>query len=499
MVKSKKGMRYLACGVVLMAAMMLLFSTMQALADTNGEIDSPNLVVEKDANTENAEPGEVVTFSIQIMNTGSHTGTVSVWMTDSLPSELDYIDNSLSATFGDFSENEGVITWTAEMFGYNYTAMITFSAAISPEFESGDIINTVEVTGAGSLELDEALVSVAEEPTIFYLPIIVINYPPIPVLNDIPEPDENDDYRVSWTAVEVSVDHYVLQEATDTGFNTVTDEWQTSLTYVDINKDEDDVGTFYYRVRADDGDKWGDGPWSNVESVDVGWEYFDDFSDYQSGWPREWSSSRGALYQVHPNEHKDCPGDDCGYDDGDGYVIARRSQGSPSAKFGPGVAIPSDDYEITFDSRWYDAAYYATYKVYFGSDNPFTDEDNLTGDWYALQVRINVDENFCDYQIMRHWNTRGIESSKILNGDYSRSDDIKCDVRKSDSNAKWDHWRIKYKDDKITLYVNDEKLGSWEDNHYGKNRYFGVGATLYEGFTPSKPIFDNWKVTLLTD
>jgi hypothetical protein len=42
-------------------------------------------------------------------------------------------------------------------------------------------------------------------------------------------------------------------------------------------------------------------------------------------------------------------------------------------------------------------------------------------------------------------------------------------------------------------------LGSWKDSTYGANRYFGVGATLFEGFTPSKPEFDNWSVSLILD
>jgi hypothetical protein len=79
------------------------------------------------------------------------------------------------------------------------------------------------------------------------------------------------------------VHDYVLQEAEDSGFATLGREWHVDATSQTIEALQ---GTWYYRVRADDADCWGEGPWSNAQSVSwSGNEYFDDFSDTESGWP----------------------------------------------------------------------------------------------------------------------------------------------------------------------------------------------------------------------
>jgi hypothetical protein len=242
---------------------------------------------------------------------------------------------------------------------------------------------------------------------------------------------------------------------------------------------------------------WGEGEWSDVKSVTV-FNFFDDFSDYQSGWPREWEKTRGALYQVRPDEHPSCPGSGCPYDDGDGYLIARRSGSEPTARFGPDVKVPSGNYEIEVDVRWYDAAYYATYQIFFGSDDDFEN-------YYAVQVRINIEgsSDDCEYRVVEHktslagYGMYKIESENELQG-WTDPGSIRCDVDKDADGAKWDNWKIRREGDEITLWINGDKEGPFEDDTFGANRYFGVGATIYEGFTPSKPVFDNFRVRLFS-
>jgi len=115
----------------------------------------------------------------------------------------------------------------------------------------------------------------------------VASPPDPPVLNDIPQPDASGSYTVSWSAVSVpvagvAVDHYVLQEAGDANFTLLTHEWQVTGTSQLISGGAA-YGTLYYRVRADDDDCWGAGPWSAVKSVNVA--FYDNFSDPNSGWP----------------------------------------------------------------------------------------------------------------------------------------------------------------------------------------------------------------------
>jgi len=309
--------------------------------------------------------------------------------------------------------------------------------------------------------------------------------PPTLVLNDIPDPDENNSYTVSWSEASIPVDQYVLQESTDADFTTITQEWQTTGTSQVIQK-VSSYGTFYYRVRADDDDCWGQGPWSNVESVTVLFNYFDDFSDINSGWPSLVGKTRWAFYEVDPDPPD--PGDGSPRPtDGNGYFIARRSSPSPPyAQFGPGVAIPSANYEIEVDARWWDAAYFATYQIFFGADSSFEN-------YYALQVRINdsVTPYICSYSLVKR--VGGVTT--YLQG-WVDSSDIHCEKRRF-STAYWNHWKIRRENKWITVYVNGVELGSWKDSTFGANRYFGVGCTLYEGFTPSKPEYDNWSVVVL--
>jgi hypothetical protein len=331
---------------------------------------------------------------------------------------------------------------------------------------------------------------------ILRLPQIFKRWPPIPyppTLNDIPEPDSNGSYTLSWSYpyTEPPVNTYTLQESKNSTSNFV-DVYNGTGTSHTVTKDEG--GTFYYRVQGNN--SWGAGEWSSIKSADI-FSYFDSFSNYQSGWPREWEKTRGALYQVRPYEHPKCPGEDCEYDEGSGYVIARRSGSKPYARFGPKVAVPSENYEIELDVRWWDAAYFATYQIFFGADKDFDE-------YYALRVRVNIvgDSRDCDYSVIRHTSsalaedgTLSVESDKTLQ-DWSYSSNINCNIGSKKKSSSFDHWKIRRENGEIIVWVNGKKLGDWDDSKFGANRYFGAGATLYEGFTPSKPEFDNWSVVL---
>ena len=158
----------------------------------------------------------------------------------------------------------------------------------------------------------------------------------------------------------------------------------------------------------------------------------------------------------------------------------------PRARFGPGVVVPSADYEIEVDTRWWDAAYFATYQIFFGANGSFSD-------YYAVQVRINDvgDPPICEYSVVKN----SIGTSYLQ--DWTGGSNIDCHPRRVNPDAPWNRWRIQREGKYITVWVNDKKLGSWKDSAFGANRYFGVGCTLSEGFTPSKPEFDNWSVTPL--
>ncbi|MGD8997423.1 MAG: fibronectin type III domain-containing protein [Anaerolineae bacterium] len=353
-----------------------------------------------------------------------------------------------------------------------------------PERQDTQYLIQTRASGEGDNfgSVDTITVTVDNQIYFAYFPILLMRWPPVPYapsLSPVDNADKDDTYVVSWTYGHAypPVSSYILQEAKDANFTVDKQEYEISGTTSKTFTGKTD-GTYYYRVQGKN--EYGLGPWSNpsgpvtVESF----SYFDDFSDHKSGWPREWSSTRGALYRVHPNEHPKCPGSGCKYDEGHGYLIARRSGGKPSARFGPGVKVPGADYEITLKARWFETTYYSTYQIFFGSDKSFDD-------FYAVQVRYNHGK--CDFSVVE-------DSTDNYLAAWSYSSAIRCEEGDGEH---WDRWKIRRKDNEITVWVNDTRLGKWTDSSYGANRYFGVGATTYEGFTPSKPEFDNWSVELI--
>ena len=110
---------------------------------------------------------------------------------------------------------------------------------------------------------------------------------PIPTLNPVPDPVSGQ-FTVSWSAIPPlagwdGVENYVLQESGDQNFGSETRHWTVVGGTSQVVTEPAD-GTWYYRVRAVDADCFGDGPWSNTESMSNVDFYFDDFSDNTSGW-----------------------------------------------------------------------------------------------------------------------------------------------------------------------------------------------------------------------
>lgn len=266
-------------GLLLVVGLSLLFSHFRVLAQP----EAGNLVASKSVDPSWARPGENLAYTVYITNTGDEP-VWTVWMTDSLPSEVDY-SGGLAATTGTPGRAGNVITWTG-LLTPDDVVTITFVAQITDtlnEDASFSFVNTATITGAGILETPsvEATAIVTFET---WLPLIFYKYPPTPDLNDIPEPSTADNsYTVSWQAVGVSVDRYVLQESTSASFASVTEEWQTTDTSQLVTKGTAH-GTLYYRVRADNDDKWGQGPWSAVKSVALKMNYYDSFGSSGSGW-----------------------------------------------------------------------------------------------------------------------------------------------------------------------------------------------------------------------
>jgi hypothetical protein len=85
-----------------------------------------------------------------------------------------------------------------------------------------------------------------------------------PVLVAIQNPDGDGDYLVKWSAV-TGATSYTLQEDEDPSFSTPIQRYRGSVTQYQVLGQAQ--GSWFYRVQA--GNAWGNGPWSNTESVSV--------------------------------------------------------------------------------------------------------------------------------------------------------------------------------------------------------------------------------------
>ncbi len=145
--------------LLLATALSLLLSHFQALAQPTADVAA--LQVSKNVNTNVAAPGDTLIYTIRIQESGS---PLTLWMTDTLPEEVTYVADSLQLLGpGSAGFSNGVITWTAASFGWNQTAVITFSAQISSEITYANVVNTAQVTGTGEPIEDSAETTVVAE------------------------------------------------------------------------------------------------------------------------------------------------------------------------------------------------------------------------------------------------------------------------------------------------------------------------------------------------
>ena len=117
--------------------------TIRRLADANGP--SPDLSSsEKMAVTPYADPGEVVTYTLHLRNSGNASPEM-LWLTDTVPAGLAYRAGSLAASSGTASDSASpVLIWQGTM-GTAGVVTITYEAVVAAT--EGSITNEAQVTG----------------------------------------------------------------------------------------------------------------------------------------------------------------------------------------------------------------------------------------------------------------------------------------------------------------------------------------------------------------
>jgi uncharacterized repeat protein (TIGR01451 family) len=473
---------------LLIAALLQLLSHHQVSAQQVEEVAAPDLSVEKTVNATKAEPGAILTYVVRIANPGEG---VTAWMTDELPPKVTYVDHSL-VHFGPGSVGyaSGAINWTYENFGWGQTAVVTFSAQVSPEITKAQIVNTAQVTGSG--ELGESSVQTSVEPAGEYsytmrFPFFVKHWPPLPyapVLYDIVSPPiGGNDYTVKWSHeyTTVTVISYTLQEATNASFiGAVEYEIPHAGTLTEKQFTDKPDGTYYYRVAGHN--DYGRGPWSNTKSVTVFTVYFDDFSNTGSGWPvssGDIKDDRGVVHGQWYRRYKD--GDYQLYvEDGTCRVCDWWVQPAALAPYTP----PTNKYCVETKMKFERGHYWANMGLVFGA----TDDYKTL---YAACLSRDVDADKLHWFIVRQddydvkLGRTGCSKPEFGIGGYDWDGTSRYD---------WNHVKVSVDGDTIKLYIGGYYKGKFKLD--GLTAMTRVGVVGGDAEIPPTDIRYQWfKVT----
>ncbi|MGD8474924.1 MAG: DUF11 domain-containing protein, partial [Anaerolineae bacterium] len=115
-----------------------------------------------------------VTFTISLLN-GTSTDVTGVTMTDTLPTTLTYIDDSLTATSGEYGYSSGIISWTGSV-NASQLVTVTFGATVGEGVPEGLLSNTAAISGAGEIVSRTASLDIGLRR--IYLPLCSRNYCP---------------------------------------------------------------------------------------------------------------------------------------------------------------------------------------------------------------------------------------------------------------------------------------------------------------------------------
>ena len=158
----------------------------------------PYLLATKAVSPTTASRGSPLTYTIELQN-GSTISLTNALVTDTLPSTLAYIGNSLTATSGSTGYTNGVITWTGSV-NASRAETITFGAIASPPVLGTVITNSAVISGGGRILTRTAIVHIP--PAYVFLPLCTRNYCP----------DFSDDFSNPASGWEVGDDAYARAE-----------------------------------------------------------------------------------------------------------------------------------------------------------------------------------------------------------------------------------------------------------------------------------------------
>jgi uncharacterized repeat protein (TIGR01451 family) len=118
--------------------------TIRRVADVKGPVPDLSGSV-KTASTIRADPGERITYTIALTNSGGASDG-AVLLTDSLPIGLTYVAGSLAATQGFVEDAQApILRWQGILVG---TDTITITYLVTTAIETGSLVNQARIAGA---------------------------------------------------------------------------------------------------------------------------------------------------------------------------------------------------------------------------------------------------------------------------------------------------------------------------------------------------------------
>ncbi|MCJ7659058.1 MAG: PQQ-dependent sugar dehydrogenase [Anaerolineales bacterium] len=118
--------------------------TIRRVADARGP--SPDLSSStKSVSPISADPGETITFTIRLTNTAGLSDS-TVFLTDTIPTGLNYVQNTLHATSGKINDSDPSRLYWQGIFSPTRSSQITYQATVQTAW-IGSLINQAQVSG----------------------------------------------------------------------------------------------------------------------------------------------------------------------------------------------------------------------------------------------------------------------------------------------------------------------------------------------------------------
>ncbi|UCG23145.1 MAG: hypothetical protein JSW55_13400 [Chloroflexota bacterium] len=356
------------------------------------------------------------------------------------------------------------------------------NAVDTPRYLMDTTITNTETISSSIATISGTVPTIVMTETILYMPVVAVA-PPNTTIGVLDGPDSNNRWTVGFWPESPSIylTGYEIQEAQDSSFvgATLIQVDDPGINSIEREKDPSTSNIYYYRARTMT--SAGPGAWS--DSIEVVGNYLDGFTDRGSGWRMVRQDTDDIDQRVYYSGGKLIHRQHGRWD----YLMSSPLKPAPEGAYRLEARVRFDDqdnlhtYGLVFGGDWNgsncpNSRYTSCFKHYY----------RLLAIWYSDdsgKLRIQLK------RIDRHDPDSNAGRGTTLI-DYK---DVK--VRKPPSD--WQNWRVDVSaSGKISIFVNNNLVGSARDTRYIHNRYFG-GYSATNEYAGLRVEFDWFRVTSL--